>query len=946
MAEGGDFEFTDVPYEMPPNCGRQTAEDSRPDELDQNIKAYLRELRAAVDVFEFAGPREYLQSIGIEAAAVSLTDVWVMPSVRMAPAASGAPRAAQPLDRVLILAPDPGTQVLLGGPGAGKSTSCRFAVMTTIDGLLTGLDPRQPQHIPLLVSAGRLAVPLADVDESLLVDAALADLEGLGNRRAQVREQLLASLDNVWLIVDGYDEAALGPQRAESEPGVIVERHRVCKVIRDFRMRHRAARVLVTSRESDYFDAPDCSIEDSFKYTLVGFDRPQIELAIDKWHATALLLAERCNAILENWSKRKEGLRHITRWVDEVGELASVPLLLNMLQVVFKIEDQSSLSIAQLAHRAMRFLLVTKPRLRLERREDVPQVDADRLALALDDHGETLLFAGLRNLALVVSFRRLEGKGDSFTKGEILDMLEAADVKGPPSPRERSRAQDLVEVFVPHLARGHGILMQVEPRASTDGAASRGAGRAQKAYRFSHNVFREVLAGQALDGLDSVQLRDLARDQRWHIVIRHWAAWKAAQAQADYRVVFEAGELLAQIPSDDREADASTLLLAAGEMLVELMRPGVQFAGAAQPADLRAKTIVQLTALLDRRSLSFMHRARVGELLGSLGDPRVTELSDNPLHSPGFVPLNGGSGIMFGRNRVHEVSRTKFLRVPAYPQVCGDLDAFLISRHTVTNSQYRRFLMSDPYSKPHLWPGEEAKRWASKDAAFLKELVALVRESSDEHYLTEIQSGRLSVAELDSLAEQLVVRKEPRFWFIPLFNRDNQPVVGVNFWECLAYCGWLQGELRGAGWVQEQHAVYIPSEFEWEYAARRGAADPYPWGSSFSKEPPDAHVRNTDVESLGRPLAVGLFPWASRAGGPLDMVGNVWEWTTSTPVEYSPSVFNAPVVLDGLTERVARGSSYLSREAESPEVTFRSFDPPYNAYEDMGFRVAVRQVYQ
>jgi formylglycine-generating enzyme required for sulfatase activity len=71
------------------------------------------------------------------------------------------------------------------------------------------------------------------------------------------------------------------------------------------------------------------------------------------------------------------------------------------------------------------------------------------------------------------------------------------------------------------------------------------------------------------------------------------------------------------------------------------------------------------------------------------------------------------------------------------------------------------------------------------------------------------------------------------------------------------------------------------------------------------------------------------------------MIGNVWEWTRSIPGLRREDAFVIEPDLNGVHDRIVRGSSWLSQEDESPHVTFRSFDPSCNAYEDLGFRIAI-----
>jgi formylglycine-generating enzyme required for sulfatase activity len=101
--------------------------------------------------------------------------------------------------------------------------------------------------------------------------------------------------------------------------------------------------------------------------------------------------------------------------------------------------------------------------------------------------------------------------------------------------------------------------------------------------------------------------------------------------------------------------------------------------------------------------------------------------------------------------------------------------------------------------------------------------------------------------------------KKPRGWERQK-QYPNRPVVGVSWFEAAAYCSWKGGRL--------------PTEAEWERAARGPDGSRYPWGN----EPPlDASRANYDG-AVGHPTPVGLFPSGSTSEGLCDMLGNVWEW--------------------------------------------------------------------
>jgi len=99
----------------------------------------------------------------------------------------------------------------------------------------------------------------------------------------------------------------------------------------------------------------------------------------------------------------------------------------------------------------------------------------------------------------------------------------------------------------------------------------------------------------------------------------------------------------------------------------------------------------------------------------------------------------------------------------------------------------------------------------------------------------------------------------PQYWDDQQFNQPNQPVVGVSWEEAQAYCRWA--------------GVHLPSEAQWEAAARGTDGRRYPWGN---KKPTAEHANFGGRE--GSPTPVGAFPRGAGPFGTLDQAGNVWEW--------------------------------------------------------------------
>ena len=101
--------------------------------------------------------------------------------------------------------------------------------------------------------------------------------------------------------------------------------------------------------------------------------------------------------------------------------------------------------------------------------------------------------------------------------------------------------------------------------------------------------------------------------------------------------------------------------------------------------------------------------------------------------------------------------------------------------------------------------------------------------------------------------------QEPSFWSDSRFNRPNQPVVGVNWYEAMAYAAWLA---RVTG-----KPYRLPTEAEWEWAARRSRRR-YPWGNEW-----DAERCNWQGSRLNRPNPVGVYPHRRNRGRPARVGG-------------------------------------------------------------------------
>jgi formylglycine-generating enzyme required for sulfatase activity len=504
--------------------------------------------------------------------------------------------------------------------------------------------------------------------------------------------------------------------------------------------------------------------------------------------------------------------------------------------------------------------------------------------------------------------------------------------------------------------------------------------------KFYHQLILEYFAGREL----AQRFRhgeDVAA--RWRIP---WSAWQFINTE--WRRLAEPPttrwEEATVFAAARPEVDFNALVRAVLNEHPPLAARCLLEAGRPVPDPLRQSVVDRLLAIVERRdplletipesAARLSLRIAAGHALGKLGDPRILEV--------GFRNWEGGAQISDGVKFIEP----RWCAVQAGPFTMGSQSGYddekpehtcdVITRDyaigvfPVTNAEYDCFVKAGGYDDKNNWlpegwawrtqdistahpPGwvfwrrdqalgmlDEIRQWPARGIASPSEVEFYEAESqrTDEELIANWRRRELNMGRT----------RNP--WRTDRdLNGANQPVVGVCWYEALAYCRWLTSVLRAAGRIQVTQIVTLPNEPEWEKAARHlpfpfKGDEPgmrvYPWGKEF-----DSYRANTLEGRVLTTTPVGVYDNASACGA-LDMSGNVWEWTRSRWGDNPGRVTFGYLYSKDLAERerldtddyrVGRGGSWAD-VALSARVSYRNGRSPVNRTDILGLRCVLRSI--
>ncbi len=463
---------------------------------------------------------------------------------------------------------------------------------------------------------------------------------------------------------------------------------------------------------------------------------------------------------------------------------------------------------------------------------------------------------------------------------------------------------------------------------------------------FSHQLIQEFFAA-----------RQLIRELDFNVTYVPWQASEMVPSLEEIREELSVSEPLPPAPTTGWEETtilASAMSSDSEKFIRDLIPFNLQLAArcaASSDVNISNELLEEIQNKLIKRTQTkdadLRARIAAGNALGQLGDPRFIK-REGPYGSYLYPPLCLISGNVYqiGSENHADIDEPDVLEFVYAEQPVHSIKipSFEIGSFPVTNAEFKLFIESGGYETENWWKFDEARQWLNDGAeeellyaamqrhaywrTFTKEEITSIpnlhpaevqlylelNSTSEEDYkkqaLQQLEEAR-SVEDRSKRTFEYLKEYNPitdsKYSDQGLFNQPNQPVIGINFYEALAYCNWLS--------AQTEQQFDLPTEVEWEAAASGISARRFAFGDHFNMD-----ACNTQEGGIHGTTPIGIFPLGRTLEGVYDLTGGIAELTRS---KWGPEIMNnlyrypydpndGREEYGGLAYRIIKGGNWFS----------------------------------